>query len=144
MAELNQNTVVFIVNNGNYGFEQASVNPNPYRDSSQKVNYEEKYKHDPDQQKRQQAKILDTIYSYNEVFNWKYEKLVEVMGKGTGVVVRTRGELIDTIKAIKENKDELYIVNVIIDPLDTPSKQSDGLIKGVGEDEVLNPDYPNT
>lgn len=76
------------MNNKVYGVEQQGVNPNPFR-QGEKINYSEKYGN------KIEAKLLDSLYDYNILYDWKYEKLVDVFNGGQegpvgkGLVVRT-------------------------------------------------------
>jgi len=125
-AELNQNTVVFIFDNGVYGIEQRLVNPNPFR--SDKSEHSSK-----------------DFYNYNKLFSWKYDKLVDVFGKnGEGIVVDTVEKLQNAITKIKKNSDKYYVVQVKIPSDSYPSviKASISDISEPGEDEWRDPKYP--
>jgi indolepyruvate decarboxylase len=117
-------TVVFVLANGIYGIEQKLVNPNPFR--SAKESYAEP--------------ILNAVYPYNELEDWAYEKLADVIG-GQGRRVDNLGELRAVLTEIMAHPDDRYIVNVRLPRTDTPSAVARSLPE-VGEDETSNAAWP--
>jgi indolepyruvate decarboxylase len=60
--------------------------------------------------------LLDGVF--NNIRNWNYHKITEMIGGGSGTVVTTEEELeIAVENAFASNS--LYIINVMLDPLDT-------------------------
>ena len=57
---------------------------------------------------------------YNDIQNWRYHRLVEVLGEGFGwgVEVRTEGELEVAVKRASEEKQQLALIEVHLDPMD--------------------------
>jgi len=70
---------------------------------------------------------------FNDIADWKYDKIVDMIGGGKGEVARTEEELDIAIdKAIKSN--ELFVINVLLKPKDiSPAlkRMTDGLSKKV-------------
>lgn len=124
-CHLNHNTVVFILDNKIYGIEQLLVNPNPFR-GKDKIDYPQE--------------SFNKVYKYNELNNWKYSKLTDVFGSGTGLEVKTLSELNDAIKMIRSRPNDIFIVHVHIPKTDIPSSIKYKTEKP-GQDEVLNPNY---
>ena len=61
--------------------------------------------------------ILDG--AFNDILNWNYHKMPEVLGEGWGFEVRTHRELRKSLKAATENRDAFSILNVHLDAWDT-------------------------
>ncbi|KZN37660.1 hypothetical protein N474_05380 [Pseudoalteromonas luteoviolacea CPMOR-2] len=120
-----QNTVVFVLANGIYGIEQYLVNPNPFRKPP--VDY--------------QDKLLNNVYSYNNLPNWQIAKLPDAFG-GKGIKVSTVEELLGVMEEIRTHDDTNYVVEVCIPKEDTPLSISKEADSAVGEDEISNPDWP--
>lgn len=55
--------------------------------------------------------------AYNDIPNWNYHKMPELIGGGTGELVRTEGELDDAMKRAIASK-ELFIINAVVDKND--------------------------
>lgn len=120
-----QNTVVFVLANGIYGIEQEIVNPNPFRDPP--VDYK-----DP---------LLNSVYPYNALPQWKISKLAEGFG-GIGRKVDNLGELEQVMKEIRDNTKDNFLVEVTIPKTDVPNAIRAELAISVGEDETENPNWP--
>ncbi len=56
--------------------------------------------------------------SFNDLHDWKYHKVPEVLGKGLGLEVRTVGELDAALRAALENVASFSLLNVHLDPYD--------------------------
>jgi indolepyruvate decarboxylase len=56
--------------------------------------------------------------SFNDLHDWKYHKVPEVLGKGLGIEVRTVGELDAALRAALENVASFSLINVHLDPYD--------------------------
>jgi indolepyruvate decarboxylase len=54
---------------------------------------------------------------YNNIPNWNYHKMPEVIGGGSGEIVRTEGELDAAMKLALASK-ELFIINAVVDKND--------------------------
>ncbi|KZW99129.1 hypothetical protein JL49_19265 [Pseudoalteromonas luteoviolacea] len=120
-----QNTVVFVLANGIYGIEQYLVNPNPFRQPP--VEY--------------QDKLLNNVYSYNDLPNWQISKLPDAFG-GKGVKVTTIEQLLGVMEEIRIQDNINYVVEVCIPKEDTPLTISKEADSAVGEDEISNPNWP--
>jgi indolepyruvate decarboxylase len=56
--------------------------------------------------------------SFNDVHEWKFHKIPEVLGTGLGLEVRTEGELDVALEAALANTESFSLINVHLDPLD--------------------------
>jgi indolepyruvate decarboxylase len=56
--------------------------------------------------------------TFNDIQDWAYHKLPEVLGSGLGLEVRTEGELDRALKRAVENTGSFTLLNVHLDPLD--------------------------
>jgi indolepyruvate decarboxylase len=56
--------------------------------------------------------------SFNNIFNWAYHRIPEVLGTGLGLEVRTEEELDSALTAAAANTGSFSLVNVHLDPLD--------------------------
>lgn len=62
--------------------------------------------------------------SYNDIQNWNYHKIVDVIGSGTGYLVETEDDLEAAVNAALVDKKSLSIINVVVDKMDsTPALQ---------------------
>lgn len=120
-----QNTVVFVLANGIYGIEQEIVNPNPFR----KPPFDYK---DP---------LLDSVFSYNKLPNWQYDKIPDVFG-GKGRKADTVDELKAILDEISNDQESNFVVEITIPETDIPASRLKGLNSTVGEDEYENPNWP--
>jgi indolepyruvate decarboxylase len=119
---LGQNTVVFVLANGIYGIEQKLVNPNPFRTPPEQ--YPEP--------------LQNTVYAYNDLHAWEYEKLPLAFG-GEGRRVRTLSELSAVLDEIDANLEANFVVHVEIPKTNIPSAVK---LAEPGEDETENPEWP--
>ncbi len=69
---------------------------------------------------------------YNDIHNWAFHKLPDVLGAGTGYEVRTEGDLETVLASVEKDKKEYSIVNVHLDPYDR-STAMERLGKRLGE-----------
>ena len=56
---------------------------------------------------------------FNDIPNWDYHRIPDLLGKGWGFEVHTEGELEKAIQASLANNDSISLVNVHLDPMDT-------------------------
>jgi indolepyruvate decarboxylase len=56
---------------------------------------------------------------FNDIPNWDYHRMPDLLGKGWGFEVRTEGELEKALQASLANHDSFSLINVHLDPLDT-------------------------
>jgi indolepyruvate decarboxylase len=55
---------------------------------------------------------------FNDILDWKYHKLPELLGSGLGLEVRTEGELDDALHRALANTESFSLLNVHLDPWD--------------------------
>ncbi|HEY3899797.1 MAG TPA: thiamine pyrophosphate-binding protein [Chthoniobacter sp.] len=55
---------------------------------------------------------------FNDVLNWKYHKLPEVLGKGRGFLVETEEQLDDALAAAAKHTDSFCLLDVQLEPMD--------------------------
>ena len=55
---------------------------------------------------------------FNDIQDWAYHKIPEVVGAGLGLEVRTVGELDGALEAALENVESFSLLNVHLDPYD--------------------------
>jgi indolepyruvate decarboxylase len=58
---------------------------------------------------------------FNDIAEWRFEKLPKLLGSGTGFVVKTLGELDEALKAALKNTKEFSILNVHLEKMDHSS-----------------------
>jgi indolepyruvate decarboxylase len=56
--------------------------------------------------------------SFNDVHEWKFHKIPEVLGTGLGIEVRTEAELDEALDAALANTTSFSLLNVHLDPMD--------------------------
>jgi indolepyruvate decarboxylase len=56
---------------------------------------------------------------FNDIPNWDYHRMPDLLGKGWGFEVRTEGELEKALQASLANHDSFSLINVHLDPYDT-------------------------
>ncbi len=56
--------------------------------------------------------------SFNDIHEWKFHKIPEVLGVGLGIEVRTEGELDAALEAALANTSSFSLLNVHLDPMD--------------------------
>ncbi len=70
---------------------------------------------------------------YNDLRNWNYHKVTELLGGGVGILVETEFQLEDAVRKALDSK-ELFIINVSLDKKDVTSgmrRMTEGLAKRV-------------
>jgi indolepyruvate decarboxylase len=75
------------MDNGTYGVEQQGLNPNPFRNKADYIDYVKENKDKPENKVK--AELLNKIYPYNNLPRWNYSKAPELFGAGTGLEVKT-------------------------------------------------------
>lgn len=55
---------------------------------------------------------------FNDVHEWHYERLCEVIGGGVGFRIRTQGEFEQRLAAALADRKRIYVLNVLLDPSD--------------------------
>ena len=55
---------------------------------------------------------------FNDIPNWNYHRLPDLLGGGWGFEVKTEGDLDKALKAALENNDSFSLLNIHLDPLD--------------------------
>ena len=66
-----------------------------------------------------EREILDG--PFNDVHEWHYEKVCDLIGGGLGHRVKTHGELVQAFKAALTDKSRVHVLNVLLDPADRSS-----------------------
>lgn len=56
---------------------------------------------------------------YNDILNWNYHRVTDVLGAGSGCEVRTEGEFDTALIMASDNKGTFSIINVHLDPYDS-------------------------
>lgn len=56
--------------------------------------------------------------SFNDILNWRYHRIPEVLGTGLGLEVRTEGELETALETALAHTDSFCLLNVHFDPMD--------------------------
>ena len=69
---------------------------------------------------------------YNDIHEWQYHLLPEILGQGRGFEVRTEGELEAALKSARSNTRSFSIINIHFDKMDH-SKALDRLGQGLGK-----------
>jgi len=57
--------------------------------------------------------------SFNDVLPWKYSRIPEVLGVGTGFDIATEEQLDEALRASREHTEGFCILDVHLDPRDT-------------------------
>jgi indolepyruvate decarboxylase len=55
---------------------------------------------------------------FNDVHEWKFHKIPEVLGSGLGIEVRTEGELDEALARALDNTSSFTLLNVHLDRMD--------------------------
>ncbi len=63
-----------------------------------------------------EREILDG--PFNDIHEWRYEKICELIGGGVGYKVATHGELVKALQSAMSDKSRLHVLNVLLDPAD--------------------------
>ncbi|PCJ53766.1 MAG: preprotein translocase subunit Tim44 [Candidatus Hydrogenedentota bacterium] len=69
---------------------------------------------------------------YNDIHNWAFHKIPDLLEAGWGCEIRTEGELMDTLEVVAKKRKSFCIVNVHLDPYDR-SVAMERLGKRLGE-----------
>lgn len=63
-----------------------------------------------------EREILDG--PFNDIHEWQYEKICDLIGGGIGRRIATYGEFVDAMKMALADRGQLYVLNVLLDPAD--------------------------
>ncbi len=99
LVQLNQDPIIFVMNNGIYGVEQWLVNAAVFAPPG-----------DP-----------SAVTPINKLRRWEFSKLTEVFTGGDGYKVSTMDELEQALSQIEERPHRLAVVDVRLPELDLPS-----------------------
>jgi indolepyruvate decarboxylase len=99
MVALEQNPVIFVMNNGIYGVEQWLVDATVYKPPGNKKG----------------------VTPINRLHRWEFSRLVEVFVGGHGYRVSTMRELNQALKEIERQPDQLALVDVRLPELSIPA-----------------------
>jgi indolepyruvate decarboxylase len=55
---------------------------------------------------------------FNDIHEWQYEKICDLVGGGVGHRVGTFGELVQALKSATEDHKQVHVLNVLLDPKD--------------------------
>ena len=66
--------------------------------------------------------------SFNDIHEWRYEKICGLIGGGTGLCIRTHGEFVESLNRALRDPSSLYVFNILLDPAD----RSDGMRRLAG------------
>ena len=56
--------------------------------------------------------------SFNDVHEWRYERICELLGGGQGLRVSTHGEFVQALAKALADKTQPYVLNLLLDPAD--------------------------
>lgn len=56
--------------------------------------------------------------TFNDIHEWRYERICELLGGGVGHCVRTQGELVAALSQAFADKARMHVLNVVLDPAD--------------------------
>ncbi len=56
--------------------------------------------------------------SFNDLHEWHYEKIVDLIGGGVGHRIHTHGELVAALAAATADRRRMHVLNVVLDPSD--------------------------
>lgn len=56
--------------------------------------------------------------SFNDLYEWQYEKVCDLLGSGVGRRVATHGELVSALGAALADTGRMHVLNVLLDPAD--------------------------
>lgn len=62
---------------------------------------------------------------FNDVHDWHYERICDLVGGGIGLIIRTQKEFEETLATALADREHLYVLNVLLDPTD----RSPGMIR---------------
>jgi indolepyruvate decarboxylase len=63
-----------------------------------------------------EREILDG--SFNDLYEWRYEKICDLLGNGVGHRVATHGDLVAALGAALADSGRMHVLNVLLDPAD--------------------------
>jgi len=63
-----------------------------------------------------EREILDG--PFNDIHEWRYEKMCDLIGGGIGYRVATHGQLVQALQAATSDTSRLHLLNVLLDPAD--------------------------
>ena len=55
---------------------------------------------------------------FNDIHEWHYEKVCDLLGGGVGHKVATHGALVEALDAAMADTERLHVLNVLLDPAD--------------------------
>jgi TPP-dependent 2-oxoacid decarboxylase len=55
---------------------------------------------------------------FNDVHEWQYEKVCDLVGGGVGHKIATHGELVRALKQAADDTKQLHVLNILLDPAD--------------------------
>jgi indolepyruvate decarboxylase len=55
---------------------------------------------------------------FNDIHEWRYERICELIGGGQGSRVVTHGEFVETLAKALADPSQPYVINVLLDPSD--------------------------
>jgi indolepyruvate decarboxylase len=55
---------------------------------------------------------------FNDIHEWQYEKICELLGGGVGHRVETFGDLVLALKTAADDHKKVHVLNVLLDPSD--------------------------
>jgi indolepyruvate decarboxylase len=56
--------------------------------------------------------------AYNDILNWNYHRLPELLGAGRGFLVKTEEELDQALRAAQRHTESFCLIDVHLDPMD--------------------------
>lgn len=56
--------------------------------------------------------------TFNDIHEWRYERVCELIGGGTGWCIRTHGEFVESLDRALRDPSTLYVFNILLDPTD--------------------------
>ncbi len=62
---------------------------------------------------------------FNDIHDWRYERICDLIGSGIGTIIRTQNEFERTLAEALADPQHLYVLNVLLDPAD----RSPGMIR---------------
>jgi indolepyruvate decarboxylase len=55
---------------------------------------------------------------FNDIHEWRYERVCEVIGGGQGIRISTHGEFVQALAKALSDKTQPYVLNLLLDPAD--------------------------
>jgi indolepyruvate decarboxylase len=55
---------------------------------------------------------------FNDILNWQYHKIPEVLGVGLGLEARTEDEFETALRTALANRESFSLLNIHLDPMD--------------------------